>query len=223
MRKILECRIGTEIYGVLSPDEVLQRICIYVQPNEKVCGFRTYTPYYFTQDGSQYIEVGYFLEMLYEGSKTALEVLYCPKEYIIYDTYEFNLLRESKKEFCSRKMVRKLVAEANSSHKKMRKGSSFTTEESDLKIIKYDRYLAYNASLCIRLAYDMLKDSIFNVERKDNRTLEAIREGRFKYRTIEKDFRENKKILKEQMSKYSLKEDISKDLLNNLLLKIRDV
>ena len=223
MRKIFECRLERENYGVVDPNSKALNVCIFKDTNENILGFRQYVPFFTNGDGNLYYEVGYFMEMLYRGDKIAFEILNVPKDFISHEDYNFEYIKAESKTFIHRKLLDNLLESAEKSFKNLKKKASLSPRsETEVTLIDYDRDLAYNCHLDIRLALDLIVDKEFKMERKDFVTLQAILEGRFIYRTVEKSYREIKEQVKEALKKNGINEALSIKKLNHILSKIRD-
>jgi hypothetical protein len=224
MVEIVSCLIGPDNYGVTCADHTTKHITVYKDKLSNIVGFRRYLPYHNVANNHQYIEVNHFLNMLYEGSRLAMEVLMCPKEYIIEDSHDFQMIKDIYCQFVTKKLVMDLLEESKKLSKQIDKESSLATiTTTSIKIIEYDKYAAYQCILNLSLIKDILKDGEFKNKRDDFLTLEAIREGRFKYETVKKQINSLTEEVEESVKKSAIKEEPNKIIINDILLKIRNV
>lgn len=222
MRKLFECKIDKELYGVVSINDIPQYVTIFADKIANIVGYKQYVPVFYIKDHAYY-EIGYFIDMISRGDKFAFEILNTNKESIIHEDVLFGHLSSLKEELVHRALLTNLVASAEKAHKNMKKSSSLGIVDRDnVKLVDYNRFLAYECHLDIRLAKDLIENKKFMVERKDFITLQAILEGKFLYRTLEKSFREILGEVKTLSKKTSLRESLSINKLNNILLTIRD-
>lgn len=224
MRKLIECKINNSIYGldVVHPKDF--NVVVFREKLGNVCGFKKYVPFFYLEETrTHYYEVSYFAQLLYEGDKTAFEVLNCPGDNIYGSDLLFDYFVDERDQFVSRALVNNLLSSAKISHKRLKRSSSLAPISlTEVKFVNYDRFEAFDAHLNLRLGLDAAQFNKFVVGREDVLYLEGILEGRFKYRTLEKEFREKNREIRDRIKKYGLKDRPNINLLNEIVLNIRD-
>lgn len=224
MVKIVECLISPDIYGIRCVDHTTNKVTIYKDKISNICGFRRYIPFHYDGPTHQFIEVNHFLNMLFEGSRLGMEILMCPEEYIIEDSSEYQLIKDIASQFVTKKLIKALVEESEKLEAQLTTSYSIATiTTTDVRVIEYDKYAAYQSILNLSLVKDIIKSGTYNCTREDFLTLESIREGRFKYSTIEKQLRSLITEVKESIKVSKLKEEPNKVLINSVVLKIRNI
>lgn len=221
-RIIYDCYIGSPIFGVMTSDDVLQRRAIFMEQLKNLIGFRTYIPQ-LEHEKFVFYEIGYFMELLYNGSPEAFTMLNMSEDYVEQSSHEIRVLKDVKDKFISKALPIYLLEYCKAAKKSMLEEKSYFNDEKSIKKLDYDKNIAYICNLYLRLAKDVLLFSEFRVDREDSEILTAIKEGRFSKNTLVKEFnaqvREVKKLLKDSR----LPDHPSKDFINETLFKIRGI
>lgn len=112
---LFDCTLCSEMLGIVTRLPV-QRYVIYAQDIPGLVGFRSKQSIIKLQ-GTTYIEVGTFLELLYEGNLDCWLILSCPSEFIDYDNFMgFN---ENYKNMVNLDLIRGIVNKSKESLKKV--------------------------------------------------------------------------------------------------------
>lgn len=219
---IYDCYVGPNVYGVLTAEDTLRRRAIFVEELKNLVGFRTYIPE-LEHEGLIFYEIGYFLELIYRGSPEAFTMINMGDDFIEKSTHEIRILKDNKDKFISKAVPEFLYTYAKKSAEDLFKENSYFSDEKSVKKLEYDKNIAYICSLYLRIAKDVLLHSEFKVEREDAQILSAIKEGYFSKETIEKEIEVQLEEVEKLLKETRLPPNPSKDLLNQLLFKIRGV
>lgn len=222
MEIIFSCNLQSEHYGVYSVDEKIRKFHIFKDTIKNIVGFDTYNKFFTRGDNETFIEIGVFLDMLYQGSILSFEIINCPDDGIISEDNDFRLFRRNKSNFLVRSLLNQLLNEVRVLRSKLKDSSSIRIESTEeFGFNDYNRYYAYTASLYCSIIEDILNGKEYIPLREDRRTLQSIREGRFKLSTIEKHLDSKEEELSKLLKGKAVKESISKEFFNQELLKIR--
>lgn len=193
-------------------------------------GFRSSLKQYFDAESKvQYFEIGYFMEMLYEGSYEAFSVLKMKKEDIDFELYDFDLLRKREEDLISRQLIDKLMNQAEDLYAGLEDPESLG-QRVDRKENKFVlELLAYNnknAYLCFRnlmLVESLLKEYKFEIKDSSLTVLQGILDGKFSLGGLKDGWNLYKGNIYEleKVSNVPLRADHS--LMNEILLDIRNI
>ena len=219
---IYDTYIGPPVFGVITADDILSRRAVFIEQLKNLLGFRTYYP---KVEYSNFVfyEVGYFMELLYQGSPEAFTMINMSDEYVEQSSHEIRIIKDKKKDLISKALPINLLEYCLGRKDDMLKGSSYFSDEKSLKKLGYDKNLAYICSLYLRLAKDTLITGEFKVERNDAEMLVAIKEGRFSVKTVEKEFEAQVEEVRKLLKNSNLPNNPSKDMINEMLFKIRGI
>jgi hypothetical protein len=193
MNKVLySCTIGEHIYGLDRVElEPLIHKHVFIQDNDDLLGFRRSNKF-FVRGVDIYYEIGFFLEMLYEGDIEAYEMLNCSKEFIDYKTEEWDIIFENKSMFDTSMFTHKLLESTKRLYSDIKVKKSIVSEtdkegNKSFKKLVYDKDISY---FCLRNLY-LLQNSLINSELrflvKESDILKAVDLGKFKLGTVRKE------------------------------------
>ena len=174
--------------GIVATNEALYKTKIFVDDPENLIGFRTSLKHYsdiVNNQIIQYFEIGYFMEMLYEGEYEAFKILKMDKIHVDFDLYDFDILRKRETELVSRKLVDNLMEEAKNLYTTLEDPQNLSLKASKNKNEFLVEKLAYNnknAYICLRnliLVESILKNLIFDIDGLNNSLLQGVRDGKF--------------------------------------------
>ena len=221
-RIIYDCFIGPPVFGIITADDILHRRAIFSEQIKNLIGFRTYFPV-LEEKSFIFYEVGHFMELLYNGSPEAFTILNMSEDYVEQSTHEIRILKDSKDKLVSKAIPKQISDYVLGKIEAMVSGTSYFSDEKSVSKLGYDKEIAYICSLYLRLAKDVLITEKFKVEREDAEILTAIKEGRFSKETIVKEIEAQLDEVIDLTKESKLPPNPSKDLINELLFKIRDV
>lgn len=221
-RIIYDCYIGPPVFGIMTADDVLTRRIVFNEQLKNLVGFRTYNPH-LEHGGIHFYEVGYFAEMLYNGSPEAFTMLNMSEDYVEESSHEIRVLKDNKDKLLSMAVPEVLLKYVKQKKEDMLSGTSYFSDEKTVKKLGYDKELAYICNLYLRLSKDVLIKNKFETERPDAKILETIKEGRFSKTTIKKEIEQQIEEIEDLMSATKIPKRPSKDLLNELLFSIRGI
>lgn len=229
---IYSCYNGLATEGVVVASAPLNKVKIFVDDPMNLIGFRTSTgSRVITSEDkiTEYIEIGYFMEMLYEGIYDAFKVLKTLKEYVEYEYFDFDILRREEESLMSRNLVDSLISEATRLFQSLE-----DPEQLNVEAVKKDnefliQKLAYNnlnAYICLRnlmLAETVLKDYKFDLDGLNTVLLQAVLDGKFSLSAIADGYKNHMDNISEleKTSNLPLRPDF--ELMNKILQDIRNV
>lgn len=218
---IFSCNRGLAVQGAIALNSPIFKTKIFVDDPINLIGFRRYLPYHYDKStDTQYLEIAYFMEMLYEGNYEGFEILKTKKEDIDLELYDFEILKKREEDLVSQTLVDRLKAESFKIY------NSLTTEK---EVFFSNEKLAFdlkNSYLCIRnlmLAIQILQFKKVELTGNNELVLQGILDGRFTVNGIKEGWENyNAKIKElEEVSDLPLNPDIN--LLNDIILEIRDI
>lgn len=99
---IYKCVVGSQAYGTSIPTSDVDYKGIYVQSNDDILSFK-YNEQIEVGKDECYYEVRRFLQLAQSANPTILEMLFIPMEFVVQSSPQFNLIRESRDIFVTRK------------------------------------------------------------------------------------------------------------------------
>jgi predicted nucleotidyltransferase len=102
MKILFETITGSTAYGCNTLESDIDKKSIFIQSNDEILGFKYKDRIEVSKDHSMY-EIKRFLELLQTANPTMLEILYSPKECILKDSPQFNLILKNKEKFLTKK------------------------------------------------------------------------------------------------------------------------
>jgi len=101
-RIIFEGIVGSQSYGLATPESDVDIKGVYIQTNEEILSNR-YIPQIDVDKDTVYYEIRRFLELLSVGNPNVLELLYLPTKCILMSSIEWDFLLGQKEKFLSKK------------------------------------------------------------------------------------------------------------------------
>lgn len=220
---------GPVTEGLVTTKEPLVNIRVYIDSPMNIIGFRNYLPHYSKVEGDTLVEsfeVGYFMNLLYEGSYTAFKALHADPSDVLYDSLQSEILRKNSDKFLSYTLVDSLLKDAEDLMSKLEKnpGEKISGEGGKFLVEKlaYNNKNAYFCMSKLITAHDILKDHKFTTP-KDTNTLQGIYDGMFSYEAIKDGYTTYKNKVDEIYDWSELPSKPDLDEINTLLLNIRNV
>lgn len=99
---IFECIVGSTVYGTATDNSDIDKKGVYVQCNDELL-INEYEPQINVTKDECYYEVNRFLELALVGNPTILEMLFSSDEFITITSPEFEMIREHKYKFITKK------------------------------------------------------------------------------------------------------------------------
>lgn len=229
MKKIIFSGIGGEITDpiVLNKPSMFFNV-IYIAEAEDFLKLRTLLPYTTRIRNNRlyiYYELNYFIEMLYEGSPDAFNILTTKYEDKQFVGLEYEMIEKKLNDFISIKLVDNLLKKSDE-YNLGTFGVGIIDEKNEKKVVKNFGYSNKNAYLCIRelmLAEQILKKGIYDKSKIDIFTLNRIYNFKYKkeeIKEIRKKLIDSVNFLKEK-SVINYEPDL--EFVNDLILSIRNV
>lgn len=219
---IYDTYIGSQIFGVISAEDRMNRRVVFVDDIVNILGFRRYLPT-IEYEGVMFYEVGGFADKLYYGDVEAHLLLNMPNEFVEKVTTEMMAFKDKSKKLISQQVVKSLMDSVDNKYKEIESKKSFFSDEKSIKKLGYDKEIAYICNLYLRLAKDILIREEFIVQREDAQLLQAIKDGRFSKETLVKEIDAQIDEVNKLWKKTKLPLFPSKNLLNEILLEIRKI
>lgn len=130
---IFECIVGSQAYGTSEENSDIDKKGVYIQSNDEILVF-DYEPQINVTKDECYYEVGRFLELLSMANPTCIEMLYSDEKFITYISPEFELIREHRAKFLTKKCADSFSNYGMSQIKKASStGKKFNIEASEIK------------------------------------------------------------------------------------------
>lgn len=104
MRYIFKAIVGSQSYGTSIPTSDMDYKGVYMQGDDELLGFGYKEQVDHGKDECYY-EVRRFLQLLESGNPTVLELLYSPPECILINEPEFEIIREVRDRFLTKKCM----------------------------------------------------------------------------------------------------------------------
>ncbi len=220
---------GPVTEGLVTTTEPLINIRVYIDNPMNIIGFRNYLPHYNKVDGDMLVEcfeLGYFMNLLYEGSYKAFKCLHANPSDILYDTLQSEVLRKNSDKFLSYTLVDSLIKDAEDLMNNLEEDPyQKITGDGGKFLIEKLAYNNRNAYICMSkliVAYDILKEHKFTTP-KDTNTLQGIYDGMFSYDAIKDGYTNYKNKVDEIYDWSDLPSKPDLEEINTLLLNIRNV
>lgn len=122
---IFKAIVGSQSYGTSTPTSDIDYKGVYQQDNNDILGFK-YKEQITVTDDEVYYEVKRFLELLQTANPTVLELLYSPDDCIIETSPAFELIKQHRDKFLTKKCLNSFggyavaqIKKANGLDKKM--------------------------------------------------------------------------------------------------------
>lgn len=119
MKQIFKAIVGSQSYGTSIPTSDIDYKGVYLQNHDELLGFGYKEQIDHGKDECYY-EVRRFLQLLETGNPTVLELLYSPEDCIIESTPEFDLIRQERDKFLTKKCMHSFGGYAVAQIKKAR-------------------------------------------------------------------------------------------------------
>lgn len=97
--------VGSQSYGTSTPTSDIDYKGVYIQDRNDILGFK-YKEQITVTDDEVYYEVRRFIELLRTANPTMLELLYSPEECIIETSPQFQLIRDNRDKFLTKKCLK---------------------------------------------------------------------------------------------------------------------
>lgn len=97
--------VGSQSYGTSTPISDIDYKGVYIQDKNDILGFK-YKEQITVTDDEVYYEVRRFIELLRTANPTVLELLYSPEECIIETSPQFQLIRDNRDKFLTKKCLK---------------------------------------------------------------------------------------------------------------------
>ena len=222
MKIIYDTVLGSITEGVIAIDQSFRRKAIFVDNPENILGFRRYLKtYYSTALETEFIEVGYFFEMLYEGVIEAFMILKARKEFNEQRSLEWDLLLKEESYMVSRALVKNLLKVSEVLMQQMEKNKkSIKINEQKFE---YDVNKAYICLRNLNLAIGVLQHSSFQLEKLDTLFLQGVLDNKFDLERIRITYDKALEKVEELLESSDLPEKPSIENFNSFINKIRNV
>lgn len=229
---IFSCNNGLATEGIVAANEPVYKTKIFVDDPMNLIGFRTSMKHHSDVIDNQfveYLEIGYFMEMLYEGDYNAFKVLKTPKEHLELELYDFDILRKREGDLVSMTLVDSLVKQSDELFQGLEDPKTLgleVIENNNEFVIQKLAYNNKNAYICLRnlmIAERVLKDRSFDLEVINQSVLQAVRDGKFGLTAIEDGYKDYKQKIEKlnETSNLPIRPDF--ELMNQTLSEIRNV
>lgn len=231
-RIIFSCNNGLATEGIVAANEPIYKTKIFIDDPQNLIGFRTSLKQHTDVVDKQvveYFEIGYFMEMIYEGQYDAFKVLKIDQEHIDFQFYDFDILRKREEDLVSMTLVENLVKEADDLFKGIedpeKLGIELIENESEFVVQK----LAYNnknAYICLRnlmVAENVLNTYKFELGNTSQSTLQGVRDGRFSLSAINDGYDTYKDKINKLLESSNMPIRPDYDFMNKTLYEIRNV
>ena len=226
---ILSTTNGKITREIVGANAHIKSTYIFLDNPRNILGFRTNIPFYY-KDAEEFFEVGYYLEMLYNGNIEAFDILKMHEDHVNYKGLEFDMILEREKELVSLSLVLKLKEESTKRYLKLEDPEDLTVkaeidDEGEVTVKKL-AYNSENAYICLRnlmLMKSVLSTGIYDTSSLNKDLLQAIYDGRFTLNGIKKgraDLLKEIDVLLEDVN-IPMHPDI--EMMDDLLAKIRNV
>ena len=225
---IFSCNSGLATQGLVGLNEPLIKTKIFVDDPINLIGFRSSLRQYFDKESKvQYFEIGYFMEMLYEGSYEAFSIL--KSKDVDFELYDFDILRKREEDLISRQLIDKLLKQAEELYVGLddpeNLGEKVDRTENKF-VLEFLAYNNKNAYLCFRnmmLIESILKNYKFEIKESSISILQGILDGKFSLGGLKEGWELHKGNIEEleKVSNIPLRPDHS--FMNEILLDIRNV
>lgn len=96
--------VGSQSYGLETPTSDIDIKGVYIQDRDDLLVDGKYEPHYEVNKDETYYELRNFLKLLSVGNPTAIELLFTPIDCILETTSEFNILRDNRSLFVTKKL-----------------------------------------------------------------------------------------------------------------------
>lgn len=211
---------------IILVGDIVSQYNIFVEAPQNIVGFRQYLKEYsYINDNKMFVqnyEVGYFMEMLYEGVIEAFELLNIGDDFIIYKDFRYDLLVKNHTNFISQKLIENLEKTHEKNHKLLYEKISYNIGKNYIKKLVYDKNIAY---LCVRnllMLKNIFLKNVTSLSHEQTILLQSVIDGYFDEKAIEtliKDLKQQIKIYEEKNTNI-----FSSDLnfYNKILLNIRN-
>lgn len=206
MRVIIDCYVGPENFGIYSISLPLKRYVVYAQDIKEVCGFLTKQSA-MVVNNTTFIEVGTFFEYLFDSDLTAWKILYCPSRYC--DIYDAEELKETVNKYVNKSLIYSLYSESKNNLKKISERLANYCED------------AYFCAEKLMLSESLLLSEKFDI--KQIELLQSIQDCKIHDDTFKTEMRKIVKNIKKHLDLSSLPELIDRKVLNEQLLKLRNL
>lgn len=226
---IYSCNQGLVTQGIIQVGEPVTYVKIFLDDPMNLIGFRTsLRAHTDLVDGSmvEYFEIGYFMEMIYEGLPKAFEILYTPEEHITLDSYDISILKSQREDLVSRTLVDNLINSAKKLIDVVEDVEEINFKESSKFVYEKLAYNNKNAYLCLRnilISLEVLKNNSYELNTSKLGLLQGVRDGAFSLKAIREGYDMYMKEYEEleKVSNIPLRPDSYR--LNEILLDIRNV
>ena len=140
---IYETIVGSTVYGTATPDSDVDKKGVYTQTLDELLTW-DYEPHFNVTKDESYYEVKRFIELLEAANPTALEMLFTPDEFVTHTSPEFELIRNNKFKFLTKKCAQSFanygysqISKATGLDKKMNWEKNRITKKTPLDFIYY--------------------------------------------------------------------------------------
>ncbi len=231
-RIIFSCNNGLATEGIVAANEPLYKTKIFIDDPMNLIGFRTSLKQHTSVVDKQlveYIEIGYFMEMLYEGEYDAFKILKMPKEHIEFDYYDFDILRQKEEDLVCMTLVEKMIKQSEDLFKGLEDPEKLgleVTENNNEFLIEKLKYNNKNAYICLRnmlLVKNILSKNKFYIVSSSLLTLQGVRDGKFSLSAIKDGYMSNKAEVERLLESSNLPIRPDHNFMNEVLLDIRNI
>lgn len=222
MKVIYDTILGTITEGVVTLDQSFKRKAIFVDNPENLLGFRRHVKtYYSPRLDMEFIEIGHFMEMLYEGKIEAFLILKARKEFHEGSTLEWDFLLKDEKLLVSRGLVNNLMKDSADLMAEMEKNKK-AIKINDQKF-EYDVNKAYICLRNLNLVIGVLQYQIFDLEKLDTLFLQGVLDNKFDLERIKITYDKLLERIEELEESSDLRDKPSINDFNVIINKIRNV
>lgn len=223
---------GLATEGIVAANEPLYQSKIFIDDPENLIGFRRALKHHSeVKDKTliEYFEIGYFMEMLYEGTYDAFRILKMSKEHIVDELYDFDILRSNEDKLLSMNLIDNLVNEAEELFPDLEDPKELglqVKEKNNEFLIEKLAYNNKNAYICLRnlmLAEGVLNKDTFDYEMINQSVLQGVRDGRFSLSAIQDGYNDYKKKIDKLLESSNLPIRPDFEFMDQTLLEIRNV
>ena len=233
-RIILNSYSGEAVLGIANNSFPLTKFIIYKEDPHNLLGFlpnRRFSTKVGEGDQLQeFVEVSYFMEMLYYGNLQAYIALSLNKGDITYSSLEYDMLVENKGLFISQKLVDNVLEESEEMFGKIGDNGkdNFKVREKENKKISVE-LLAYNIKnsyICISklmVLKNILHTGDANLTENNTAVLHAILDGALSKDSISEMYESLREEILELADNPDIPAEANDVDINELLLKIRNL
>jgi predicted nucleotidyltransferase len=117
---VFECISGSHAYGTNHANSDIDKRGVFICPQDNIYGFEYVEQVNDATNDVTFYEIGRFLELLMNNNPNIIEILFTPKENIIYSHPLFDVIREKRHKFITKMCKNTFAGYASTQIKKAR-------------------------------------------------------------------------------------------------------